>query len=74
VSQRLARTMRPQLEPLLYDAEFRARERRRELAYVGGVPELGEGLAVFRVLAPGEAPRGVPPVDDRQRPVAPPPR
>ncbi|HET7225953.1 MAG TPA: hypothetical protein VFK69_09610 [Candidatus Eisenbacteria bacterium] len=61
VDQRITEIYRRQLEPLLYDPAFRDRERRVELAYVGG-REIGFGIGIFRVLRPGEAKSGRPPV------------
>ena len=61
LDQRVIEIYRPQLEPLLYDAAFRDRERRLELVYVGGRVE-GFGVGLFRVLQPGEAKTGQPPV------------
>jgi hypothetical protein len=61
VDQKVAEIFRAQLEPLLYDAAFREREARLELAYVGGLKR-GYGIGVFRVLKPGERKRGRPPV------------
>ena len=60
VDQGVAAIFRSQLEPLLYDAEFRERETRLELTYVGG-RQLGYGVGLFRVLEPGEARSGRPP-------------
>ncbi len=69
----VVRIFRPQLVPLLYDADFRARERRLEMVYFGG-HHRGYGVVVFRVLRPGEALSGRPPVADlRWRRSAPPP-
>jgi hypothetical protein len=56
----VAEVYRRQLEPLLYDAAFRDRETRVELAYVGG-RQIGYGIGVFRVLRPGEPKTGRPP-------------
>ena len=50
-----------QLEPLLYDGDFRDREQRLELVYVGG-RVAGYGIGIFKVLQPGEAKTGRPPV------------
>ena len=53
VEEQLVESMRPQLAPLIYDAEFLRREERVELAYIGrGRP--GYGVALFRVLRPTE--------------------
>jgi hypothetical protein len=57
----VVRIFRPQLAPLLYDAAFRARERRLEMVYFGG-RDKGYGVVIFRVLRPGEIPSGRPPV------------
>ena len=57
----IVRNMRPQLAPLLDSQEHRAREPRLEMVYARA--DAGEGsLAIFRVLKPGEAKRGTPPV------------
>ena len=57
----VVRKMRPQLAPLLDSADVRARESRLELAYVRA--DAGQGsIAIFRVLRPGQAKTGVPPV------------
>jgi hypothetical protein len=61
VDQRVTEIFRAQLEPLLYDGAFRDRERRLELVYVGG-RVAGYGIGIFRVLQPGEAKSGRPPV------------
>jgi hypothetical protein len=61
VDQKISEVFRSQLEPLLYDEAFRARERRLELVYVGG-RVLGYGVGIFRVLQPGERRSGRPPV------------
>ena len=63
VDQGEAAVFRQQLEPLLYDAEFRDRETRLELAYVGGRHK-GYGVGLFRVLHPGEARSGRPPASE----------
>jgi Dolichyl-phosphate-mannose-protein mannosyltransferase len=60
VDQQIAAYFRPQLEPLLYDAEFRDREPRLELVYVGG-GGTGYGLGIFRILRPGEGKSGLAP-------------
>jgi hypothetical protein len=60
VDEGVARVLRPQLLPLLFDPAFRDREDRLEAAYVGGLYE-GHTVAVFRVLGPGEARSGRPP-------------
>jgi hypothetical protein len=60
VDQGEAEIFRRQLQPLLYDAAFRDREPRLEIVYVGG-RVAGYGLALFRVLQPGEAKTGQPP-------------
>ena len=57
----VVRQMRPQLAPLLDSAGVRDRESRVELAY--GRADAGQGsIAIFRVLRPGQARTGVPPV------------
>jgi hypothetical protein len=61
VDQKVAEIFRQQLEPLLYDAAFRDRERRVELVYVGGRAR-GYGIGIFKVLRPGEKKSGRPPV------------
>ncbi|MBI5710830.1 MAG: hypothetical protein HZC42_11085 [Candidatus Eisenbacteria bacterium] len=63
VDQKIAEVYRRQLEPLLYDATFRDRERRLQLVYVGG-RQAGYGLGIFRVLGPGEAKSDQPPFVD----------
>lgn len=72
VDQKVAEVFRRQLEPLLYDAEFRERETRLELIYVGG--QRGYGVGLFRVLAPGEARTGRAPFIDTSYPPEPRPR
>lgn len=52
LDQSIVDHMRPQLRPLLYDPAFRAGERRLQLLYVGG--SVDAGVAIFRVLQPGE--------------------
>jgi hypothetical protein len=61
VDQRVTEIFRAQLEPLLYDGDFRDREQRLELVYVGG-RVAGYGIGIFKVLQPGEAKTGRPPV------------
>lgn len=56
VEERLVERVRPQLAKLVHDSAFLEQEQRIELAYVGG-EQPGYGLALFRVLAPGE-PKG----------------
>ncbi len=57
----VVRQMRPQFAPLLDSENHRARESRLELVYARA--DEGQGsLAIFRVLASGEAKRGQPPV------------
>ncbi|MFI5372192.1 MAG: hypothetical protein ACHQ52_11605 [Candidatus Eisenbacteria bacterium] len=57
----VVRVFRPQLQPLLYDRAFRERESRLEGVYLGGRFR-GYGIAVFRVLRPGEQKSGRAPV------------
>jgi len=52
---------RPQLLPLLHDAQFRARESRLEGVYIGGRFR-GYAIAIFRVLRPGETKTRRPPI------------
>ena len=57
----VVRQMRPQLAPLLDSPAHRDRESRVELVY--GRADARQGsLAIFRVLRPGQAKSGVPPV------------
>jgi hypothetical protein len=63
VDEGVARVFRPQLLPLLSDPAFRARENRLEMIYVGGHAK-GYGIALFKVLQPGESKSGAPPYFD----------
>lgn len=60
LDEAVVRVFRPQLQPLIYDPGARDREGRLEMIYVGGHFK-GYGIAIFRVLRPGEAKRGLPP-------------
>jgi hypothetical protein len=67
VDEGVARVFRPQLLPLVYDADFRAREAGLESVYIGGHFK-GYAIAIFRVLRDGEAKTGRPPrANIRQR-------
>ncbi len=66
VDQGVAAVYRRQLEPLLYDGAFRDRENRLESVYVGGRVE-GYGVALFKVLQPGERKSGRPPAVEISR-------
>jgi hypothetical protein len=61
----VVRVFRPELLPLLHDAQFRARETRLEGVYIGGRFH-GHAIAIFRVLRPGEAKTGRPPATNIQ--------
>lgn len=60
VDEGVARVFRPQLLPLIYDRAVRERETRLEGIYIGGHFK-GYGIAIFRMLGPGEAKTGRPP-------------
>ena len=60
VDEGVIRIFRPQLLPLLFDQGARDREQRLEMVYVGGHFK-GYGIAIFRVLRPGEEKTGRPP-------------
>jgi hypothetical protein len=62
VDEGVSRLFRKQLLPLLYDKAFRDARDRLEAVYVGGHFK-GYGLAIFRVLQPGEPRSGLPPVN-----------
>ena len=57
----VVRVFRPQLLPLLHDRGFREREGRLEGVYLGGRFH-GYGIAIFKVLRPGESRTGRAPV------------
>jgi hypothetical protein len=61
LDEAVVRVFRPELLPLLHDAELRARESRLEGVYIGGRFR-GHAIAIFRVLRPGETKTGRPPV------------
>jgi hypothetical protein len=61
LDEAVVRVFRPELLPLLHDAQFRAHENRLEGVYIGGRFH-GHAIAIFRVLRPGETKTGRPPV------------
>jgi hypothetical protein len=60
VEEGVAKVFRPQLLPLLFDPEFRDREQRLQMVYVGGHFK-GYGISLFRVLEPDEMKTDEPP-------------